>query len=284
MLSAVHDGAGHQSSEKTISLLRKRCFWSTMNKDVLSYCKQCQRCILANTRSVKTTMGSLEAKRPLEVLAMDYTLLEHGTNGIENVLVLTNIFTKFTQAVPTKDQKAVTVAKVLIKEWFVKYGVPQRIHSDQGRNFEGEVIRQLYKIYGISKSRTTPYHPEGNAQCERFNGTLHDRLKTLSVEKKRKWPELLPEIVFAYNSTPHSTTGYSPYFLFFGREPRLPIDHVLGNGHLDENIDPSDEWISEHFHRSRDVFKAATKNTEKEVVHRKTRADHVANASVTFEV
>ena len=279
VLSAVHDGAGHQSSEKTISLLRKRCFWSTMNKDVQSYCKQCQRCILAKTRSVKTTMGSLEAKRPLEVLAMDYTLLEPGTNGIENVLVLTDIFTKFTQAVPTKDQKAVTVAKVLIKEWFVKYGVPQRIHSDQGRNFEGEVIRELCKIYGISKSRTTPYHPEGNAQCERYNRTLHDRLKTLPVEKKRKWPELLPEIVFAYNSTPHSTTGYSPYFLFFGREPRLPIDHVLGNGHLDENIDPSDEWISEHYHRLRDAFKAATKNTEKEVLRRKTRADHVANAS-----
>jgi len=75
-------------------------------------------------------MTSIIASKPLEVLAMNFTQLEAASDGRENVLVLTDIFTKFTVAVPTRDQKASTVVKTLVREWFLVYGVPKRIHSD----------------------------------------------------------------------------------------------------------------------------------------------------------
>ncbi len=103
-------------------------------------------------KTLHHAMGSLIAKRPLEVLAMDFTVLEPGTNNVENVLVLTNVFTKFTQAIPCKDQKARTVARCLVRNWFVHFGVPRRLHSDQGRNFESKVIRELGEMYGVTKS------------------------------------------------------------------------------------------------------------------------------------
>ncbi|KAI3361884.1 hypothetical protein L3Q82_002198 [Scortum barcoo] len=201
-------------------------------------------------------MGHLWASRPNEILAIDYTTLEPTRNGIENVLVMTDVFSKYTIAVPTRDQRASTVAMVLVSEWFYKFGVPARLHSDQGRNFESSLIQQLCNLYGIAKSRTTPYHPAGNGQCERFNRTLHNLLRALPVSRKRDWNVCLPQVLYCYNSTPHQATGESPFFLMFGQEPRLPVDFLLGR--VESPVGGSvHEWVQEHQARLQLAFESA---------------------------
>ncbi|KAI5620525.1 hypothetical protein C0J50_19992 [Silurus asotus] len=172
VLRGLHQEHGHQGIERTTELVRQRCYWPGMSGAVARWCKECDRCQSAKgVQPVASSfMGHLLASRPNEILAMDFTMLEPTSSGLENVLVITDVFTKYTLAVPTRDQRAETVAQVLVVEWFCKFGVPGRIHSDQGRNFESSLIQQLCGLYGVEKSRTTPYHPaekERRSQCPR---------------------------------------------------------------------------------------------------------------------
>ena len=113
-------------------------------------------------------------------------------------------------------------------QFICHYGFPEKFISDQGRNFESDLIMELCKIAGVKKLHTTPYHPQGNGQCERFNSTLCNMLGTLSEEEKSGWKSYLGCMTHAYNCTKHASTTYSPYYLMFGRHPRLPIDVEFG--------------------------------------------------------
>ena len=271
VLMLAHDQNGHQGAERTLQFLRRRCYWPRMTSDTQDYCASCNRCQVAKTPPVKfsQTTGHLISTAPLELVAIDFTKLERASDGREDVLVCTDVFTKWTIAAPTRDQTARTVARVLLREWIPHYGVPLRLHSDQGRSFDAEIVRCLCEHYGIQRSRTTPYNPQGNGVCERFNRTLHDLLRTLSVEQKRRWPDYIQELVFFYNSTPHATTGESPFLLLFGREPRLPLDLFIN--HTSQGVYSSaQEYLSLHVKRLRQIhelalarIKSAAKQREK---------------------
>ena len=159
---------------------------------------------------------------------MDYLSLEPSKGNIENVLVITDHFTRYALAYPSKTQTAQATARILWDNFICHYGFPEKFISDQGRNFESDLIKELCKIAGVKKLHTTPYHPQGNGQCERFNSTLCNMLGTLSEEEKSDWKSYLGCMTHAYNCTKHASTTYSPYYLMFGRHPRLPIDVEFG--------------------------------------------------------
>ena len=229
VLEALHNDMGHPGKDRTLSLLRDRFYWPGMDKDVEEWIEQCGRCIRRKTpANQRAPLVSITTQFPLELVCMDFLTLEQSKGGHQNILVITDHFTRYAQAIPTRNQTARTTAQALFDNFIVHYGIPQRIHSDQGANFGSKVVKELCNLTGMKKSRTTSYHPMGNGMCERFNRTLLGMLGTLEPHQKANWKAYVAPMVHAYNCTRHESTGVAPYFLMFGRHPRLPIDLAFG--------------------------------------------------------
>ena len=227
-LVGCHDDVGHQGRMRTLSLLRERFYWPGMQTEAMQHVQQCTRCLRRKTPSHVAPLQPIHVAQPLELVHMDYLSLEPSKGNIENVLVITDHFTRYALAYPSKTQTAQATARILWDNFICHYGFPEKFNSDQGRNFESDLIKELCKIAGVKKLHTTPYHPQGNGQCERFNSTLCNMLGTLSEEEKSDWKSYLGCMTHAYNCTKHASTTYSPYYLMFGRHPRLPIDVEFG--------------------------------------------------------
>ena len=199
-----------------------------MHTDVVSYINSCPRCLRRKSQQDKAPLLNIETSQPLELIHLDYLKSEPSKGNIENVLVITDHFTRYAQAFHSKTQTVLSTGKLLWNNFILHYGFPEKIITDQGRNFESELIGHLCQLAGVQKLRTSPYHPKTNGQCERFNGTLLNMLGTLTPEQKKDWKSHVPALVHAYNCTRNAATGFSPYFLLFGREPRLPVDVEFG--------------------------------------------------------
>ena len=147
--------------------------------------RACDRCIRRKAVGGKSAeLVNITSSSPIEIVCLDYLSLERSKGGHENILVITDHFSRYAQAIPTRNQTAKTTARVLFDNFIVHYGFPARIHSDQGQNFESHLIKELCQIARVEKSRITPYHPMGNGQVERFNQTLLKMLGTLEEYQK----------------------------------------------------------------------------------------------------
>ena len=229
ILQSLHDDMGHQGRDRTSWLVKTRFFWLGMDCDIDDKVRHCGRCVRQKTRAVPAAeLVNITSSAPMELVCIDYLSLEMSKGRYENILVISDHFTRYAMAVPTKNQTARTTAKVLFDNFFAHYGFPAKLHSDKAQNFESRVIKHLCKVAGIKKTRTTPYHPMGNGQVERFNQTLLQMLGTLEPTQKSDWKSYVLPLVHAYNATRHDTTGFSPFYLMFGRHPRLALDAFLG--------------------------------------------------------
>ena len=245
-MELFHNQQGYQAMECMLQLVQERFYWSTLLQDITSWVKNCKQCQTAKGPYVDPdpAQGSIVANNPMDLLSIDFMKVNLSKDGKENVLIMTDAFSKFSVAVVMPNQQAKPVAKALVDKWFYAYGIPTRIHRNQGKGFENNIIEQLCKIYGVKQSTTTPYNPHGNSPCKRLNHTLQNLLKTLPKDQKPNWPAHLSALVFVYNATPHSTTGYQPYQLMFGCKAQTPCNNWLGLSQYDYSKSVlKDSWV-----------------------------------------
>jgi transposase InsO family protein len=257
----LHTKMGHPGRDKTTELIRERFYWPKMSVHIGQWVKHCDRCIRRKSVPDIAPLHPITSSQPLELVCIDYLGLETCKGKYKNVLVITDHFTRYAIAIATTNQSAKTTAKVLMNHFIQHYGFPLRLHSDNGGSFEGHVIKELCKLVGIEKSRTTPFHPRGNGACERMNQSLLGLLRSLTSEQKSCWKDQLSYVVHAYNCMRHESTGFSPFELMYGRKARLPIDLMLS---LNENVKHQSyqEFVSEMQKKLKYAYEVAEKKVE----------------------
>ena len=229
ILEELHGGVagGHFGEEKTMGRLQARFYWPGQWADVRNWCRTCPMCVTRKTPTPRQRgpLGTIRAGYPMQIVAVDILgPLPKTKGGNAYVLVASDYFTRWVEAYAIPNQEAVTVAQKLVDELFCPFSTPEQLHSDQGRQFESDLIAEVCRILKIHKTRTTPYHPQGDGLVERFNRTLLDMLATMTKEQPGDWDGHIRRVCLAYNSSIQATTGYTPFFLMFGREARLPLD------------------------------------------------------------
>ena len=201
---------------------------------------------------------------------------------MKHILVVTDHFTRYAQCYVTSNQTAATVANKLVNEFFMNYGWPDKILTDRGGSFENFLFKEICKIATVKKLRTSSYHPQTNGQCERFNKTLINMLGTLPGSAKKNWQEWVPTLVHVYNCTTSSVTGFSPYFLIYGCQPRLPIDIEYGVV-LDDRYHDCKTYAAKLHHRLQWAYQAAQKCIDKETTRYKQYYDKNYKCAVLKE-
>ena len=272
VLEDLHEGVlgGHLGQEKTLGRLQERFYWPGYHNDVRDWINTCSNCAARKTQPPKnrSPLQNMKAGAPMQLVAADILgPFPESDGGNSYILVASDYFTRWVEAYAIPNQEAATVAKKLTDEFFFRFSPPEQLHTDQGRQFESELLAEVCKLLGIDKTRTTPYHPQSDGLVERNNRTLLSMLATAAEETVFNWEEHLRPLCMAYNTSVHPTTGFTPFYLMFGRQARMPIDVMFGTP-TDED---SHKSPSQHAAELRKHLESAYRRVREQMGHQLER-------------
>ena len=240
ILHECHDApsAGHPRIQRTLVLISSTFFWPKMRSDVHKYVTQCLQCQINKSERLKAA-GLLH---PLDIpnnkwesISMDFIVsLPRTQRGHDAIWVVVDRLTKLARFIPTKTTvTAQQLAYQFVDELFRFYGLPMDIVSDRDSKFTSDFWTQVFKKLETTLSMSSADHPQSDGQTERVNQIIEDMLRAYVAKTPSKWEQYLPILEFAYNSSKHTSTGYSPFMLMYGFQPRAPVDVTIHRDTLD---------------------------------------------------
>ena len=234
VLEQMHDSklsGGHFAFQKTLDRARQRFWWPKMRKDIERKCEHCKVCQARSTsgKKRKAPLQTINVGIRFSKVAADILgpVTKAKNSGAKYILALTDYFTKYVVCVPLASMTAEDVARAIVENWVLKFGAPDCLHTDQGANFCSDLVLEVCKLFGMEKTRTSPFHPQGNGMVERHNRVIADVISKYCADNPNSWDTMVPYLNFVYNTTVHRTTGHTPFSLVFGQECKYPVDLLL---------------------------------------------------------
>ncbi|KAL4152675.1 hypothetical protein QTP88_000508 [Uroleucon formosanum] len=224
-----HDSiiGGHVGIHRTIKKIKTQFNWRGLKEDVIEYIKNCESCQkgkVANKKVKQPMLITSTSSEPFEKIFLDIVgPLVTTLSGNTYILTLQDDLTKYSMGIALPNHQANTIAEAFVTNFVCTHGIPQTILTDQGTDFLSKIFTEVCKLLQINKINTSPFHPQTNGSLERSHRTLTEYLRHYVDKKLNNWDEYLPYAFFVYNSTEHTSTGYQPYSLLFGRRLEIPI-------------------------------------------------------------
>ncbi|CAJ2650330.1 unnamed protein product [Trifolium pratense] len=230
ILREVHEGINAQhlgGRSLARKALRAGYYWPTMQQDAKDHVKKCDKCQrhgdmhLAPPRELK----SLSSPWPFAWWGMD--LLGPFTKGLYQnryLIVAVDYFTKWVEAEPLSDITSLRVLRFFKRNVLARFGIPQVVVTDNGTQFTDKDFQAFLVALGTKQHFTSVEHPQTNGQAEAANRVILRGLRRRLDQNKKKWVEELDNVLWAYRTTPHSTTGETPFRMVYGTEAVIPVE------------------------------------------------------------
>ncbi len=225
-LTHSHPMVGHLGAQNTAQRIRDRFHWPGLDAEVKRFCQVCPDC---QRTSPQTPPPSPLIPLPIigvpfERIGMDLVgPLPKSARGHEHILVIVDYATRYPEAIPLRK----ATFKAIAQELFLlcsRVGIPREILTDQGTPFMSRTMADLCRLLQVKQLRTTVYHPQTDGLVERFNKTLKQMLRRVAADDRRDWDQMLPYVLFGIREVPQASTGFTPFELLFGRQPRGLLD------------------------------------------------------------
>ena len=229
LLNLAHDQLGHNGTARTYMLLKRTYYWKGMKTDISNYVKQCKLCQKQNILPVKYVSGHFSAPMaPMEFISMDLIGdFTPSSKGNKYALTVICMLTGYTFCIPIPSKKASDVITAYIDNVYSKFGGSKKILSDNGTEFKNQLFEKIAKELGVQfKCYTAPYHPQSNGRIEGFHHFLKSCM-TKHISTTMEWDQVVHLATAAYNFFPNEHSKESPFFLMFGRDPRVPLNTLL---------------------------------------------------------
>lgn len=221
---AQHDLC-HPGVRATRKQIGSKFFWPKMNQDINNWARGCIECQRAKIhRHTTTPLGEFPPSERFEHIHIDIVGPLRLSNNCRYCLTIIDRCTRWPEAIPLVDITAESVTQALYDNWITRFGCPSRISTDQGRQFESSLFNSLVKKFGISRIRTTAYHPQSNGLIERWHRTLKAAL--MARGNSTQWTNELPTVLLGLRTALRSNSEFSPAMMTYGTTLRLPSDFI----------------------------------------------------------
>ena len=233
VLKDLHDseiGGSHLGTLKTYYKVRRRFFWPNCEKTVRSYIRNCTSCQLLkdDKQPEKGLMQMMEISEPFDCCGVDILgPITPSSKGNQYIIIFIDLFTKWLETKAVKNTQSETLAKWFCYNIFPKHGAINRILTDNASYFTSEFSEIVFELTKSKHITSTSYSPQTNGNAERACATVKNMLKFYVDESHSDWDFYLPLVTFNYNISVQKTTRFSPFYLLYNREPKLPLDITM---------------------------------------------------------